>query len=177
MAKTNERYYLDTVVILALLKGEKDKVPGIRYVFEQATSANATMVTSVIGLAECLHLGQQPVDAATEEKIIKFFDWPKIEVLELSHSVALRTRKLRQTYGLGVPDPLKLWDAIHFASALERSCSRFYTYDPAFDNLKVDFAGKIQILPPMAPQKPLPLFGSGDDDAEWLPPELIGNGQ
>lgn len=120
------RIYVDTNIWIYFLEGHPAFAPKVQAIFLAARSADATLHTSEIAIAECLI---KPARDGNEDQISAYdvlFGDADITILAIDGSLARRAALAAGALGL------KLIDAMHYVSAREASCSHFLTADGRF---------------------------------------------
>lgn len=149
-----ERRYWDSNVFLAWILNEKGRAEVCEAIVRMARKDECIIVTSAITLAEVVRPRQKgPLEITEEEdkRIVAFFSNPFIRFVDLSPSLAARSRVLQWRYNLHVRD------AIHVVSAIAGKADVIETYDNDFKKVdRTAVPGCPTIREPLA--KPLPLF-------------------
>jgi predicted nucleic acid-binding protein len=154
VAAAPKRRYWDSNVFLAWIKGESGRVEICEAIVRLARNDECVIVTSAITLAEVVRPRQKGTIEMTEDedkKIVAFFSNPFLRFVDLSPSLAARSRVLQWKFNLGVRD------AIHVVSAIAGRADVIETYDPDFTKVDVSLVADCPpIRQPLT--KPLPLF-------------------
>lgn len=118
--------YLDSnCLIYAITDGKGSET--IKELLLRATTGKLSVVISMISYVEARGYGNSdPYPPELDKQAIDILDHPNLTRVELSRRVALTARRLAHTY------PLKNWDAIHLASAIEGGAEVFMTEDSDF---------------------------------------------
>lgn len=154
MSGGQERRYWDSNVFLAWIKGEKGRVEMCEAIVRMARKDECVIITSAITLAEVVRPRQKgtvEITEAEDKQIVAFFSNPFIKFVDLSPSLAARSRALQWRFNLGVRD------AIHVVSAIAAEADVIETYDPDFKKVDVATVPGCPVI--REPQtKALPLF-------------------
>lgn len=120
--------YIETTVILALLKGEKGRADLCAAALTDAKEGATHAITSALTIAEVIKLNGEAgyLPESTHETIKRFFQHPWIYVVSVDRRVASQARRIAPQLSLKPPD------AIHLATAQLYSAERFFTFDTHF---------------------------------------------
>ncbi len=154
VAAEPRRRHWDSNVFLAWIKGESGRAEICEAIVRKARNDDCVIITSAITLAEVVRPRQKGTIQMTEDedkKIVAFFSNPFLRFVDLSPSLAARSRVLQWKFNLGVRD------AIHVVSAIAGQADVIETYDPDFS--RVDISAVPDCPTIREPQtKRLPLF-------------------
>jgi len=119
------RFYLDSNVYLAWLRGENGRVDTARELLTAGEEHRLTIVASTLVYAEvCGHGEVRSPDAdEVDAKIRTFFERGFLRWVEVDLPTARHARMLSRAHGL------RGADAIHLSSAIRGKAERFMTWD------------------------------------------------
>lgn len=119
------RFYLDSNVYLAWLRGEEGRVDTARELLTAGEEHRLAIVASTLVYAEvCGHGDVRSADAeGVDAKIRTFFERGFLRWVEVDLPTARHARTLSRQYGL------RGADAIHLSSAIRVKAGRFMTWD------------------------------------------------
>lgn len=119
------RFYLDSNVYLAWLRGEAGRVDTARELLTAGEEHRIVIVASTLIYAEVCGHGEVRSDAAEEvdAKIRTFFERGFLHWVEVDLPTVRLARTLSRQHGL------RGADAVHLASAIRGRASRFMTWD------------------------------------------------
>jgi predicted nucleic acid-binding protein len=173
------RVYWDACIFICWLnatheliekKCTEENVAGILEMLDRRANDQLIIVTSAITIAEVLEYGVPPENKVTLTDILWNSD--TFEIVSASDSISKRAHDIRNHYyqrrfdrdGNIVPGSTRTpsnFDAVHLATALERECSVFYTYDGYKSGRgliqlsgETDVVGDMPIIPPVPEPKP-----------------------
>lgn len=139
---SSSRVYMDSCCFIDLVKlgrgkilvdmeGENDRRKNdcwfLSKLCDASRNGDIEIVTSVLTVSECLHVGEENViHQETQNMFMKFLTSGNIvELVEADIFIAEAARDLRWKHGIH----LKGADAIHVATALDQGCAEFLTTD------------------------------------------------
>ncbi len=134
MATKRPRWYVDSCIFIAHLKGETDLEDGLPRnqvaitILEKARLGEAEVVTSVYTIAEVNGGQKMAKDAQARRDATSLFLRSYIELIEVDRTIAERARQLiwdARSRNMKVKND----DMIHLASAIEDGCDAFLTWD------------------------------------------------
>ena len=119
------RFYLDSNVYLAWLRGEEGRVDTARELLTAGEERRLTIIASTLIYAEvCGHGEVRSPDAEdVDAKIRAFFEHGFLRWVEVDLPTARHARMLSRAHGL------RGADAIHLSSAIRGKAERFMTWD------------------------------------------------
>ena len=120
------RVYVDANIFIYLVEAAPRFADMVRAVFLALEAAEARVMTSGLAVAECLYLPAKCDNARAVEAYERLFSSGEAEILALDGGLAKRAAMLGGKLGL------KLFDAIHYISALQSGCGFFITNDLKF---------------------------------------------
>ncbi|HEY8579841.1 MAG TPA: PIN domain-containing protein [Beijerinckiaceae bacterium] len=121
------RIYVDRNIFIYFIEKVEPGYARARDFFLRASEVGATLCTSEITVAECLHKPYRTGDAQLVDTYEFLFERSgDVTLLPLSGAVAKRAAAAGARIGL------KLVDAIHFVSALDEGCDLFVSADGQF---------------------------------------------
>lgn len=155
--------YLDSSVVPAYLKGEKDRVDVIDTVITKATTnpGDLQLITSAISLAEVAYVEQ--LDLTMEQgfrEVDQFWASAPIMIVEVNQVNALEGRRLLRERAIANPNPQipqpkrRAADALHLGTAVWMESDEFWTYDTK-DFGKYPLTS-LTVCAPYSEQTPLP---------------------
>jgi predicted nucleic acid-binding protein len=119
--------YLDSNIFIYFIETAPGFHPLVKDVFAHVASVGAIVLTNELTLAECIY---QPSRDEDQELVLLYEGLLEksgdVGLLELDGALVKRAALNGGALGL------KLFDAIHFVSALEAGCHIFVTADAAF---------------------------------------------
>ncbi len=130
---TNSVYW-DSVVIVDWIENRRlARLAKIQPVVEAAIRGELLIVTSGLGMAECVRAtgSDPPVDPLTpeeDEKIRPFFRSRFVEVRPVDRAIAEHARQIARETIINGPI-IKIRDCIHIATAIQARCSALHTFD------------------------------------------------
>jgi len=152
-------YYWDSSVFVAYFNDEqeKERADTVEQLLDEAHAGRISIVTSSFALVEVLKLkGQKPLTAENEEKIVSFFEYPFIGLVDANREICENARRLIWSHTSLFPK-----DAVHVASALayaEREhLDGLFSYDGDFLKLNGVVTKKFQVTEPFMKQMKLSL--------------------
>jgi predicted nucleic acid-binding protein len=124
------KVYLDANFFIYALEATEPWVKAAREVLSALDHGELTAVTSELSIAECLvkPLEREQTDIA-ETYLTLLKDRRSLSVVPVIHEILVEAARLRAR------SRIKLPDAIHAATALQKGCSSFLTND---DRLKIE---------------------------------------
>lgn len=155
--------YLDSSVVLAYLKGEKERVDIVDAVITEAAKrpGDLHLVTSALSLVEVAYVEQ--LDSRMEQgfrEIDEFWASAPIQIIEVNQVNALEGRRLLRERAAAhtssqLPQPKKrAADALHLGTAIWMRSDEFWTYDVKdFGRYPV---ASLTVCAPYSEQTPLP---------------------
>lgn len=159
-------YYWDSSVFVAFFNDEQEKQRAVmvEQLLDEAEAGRISIVTSSFALVEVLKLqGHKPLSASDEEKIVTFFEYPFIRLVDATRDVCEDARRLIWSH-----TSLQPKDAVHLASALTYSrrehLDGLFSYDGDFLKLNGVVTTKFPITEPFMKQLNLTLSDDGKKD-------------
>jgi predicted nucleic acid-binding protein len=129
---TSPAIYLDANTFIDLLEGEPALSSTLQSLFERLRSRPGLAMTSELTLAEVLAPGVRRV-SITEQQRQAYLDLivfgGHIELAPVSREILYATADLRRSI------TMKLFDAIHLATAISRQCRFFVSRDTDFKRM------------------------------------------
>lgn len=123
----SSKIYIDTNIFIYFIERVDPFYDRARGLFTSISTIGATLYTSEITIAECLHKPYRIGDSQLVEIYEYLFEKSgDVTLLALNGIVAKRA------VTLGAPLGLRLVDAIHYISALEAGCDFFVSTDVKF---------------------------------------------
>src|SRR6266571_8442789 len=107
--KSPERRYWDSNGFLAWIKGEQGRVDVCEAIVRMARKEECLIITSALTLAEVVRPRQKgsiEITEAEDKRIVDFFANPFLRFVDLSPSLAAKSRVLQWRYNLGVRDAI-----------------------------------------------------------------------
>lgn len=165
------RQYWESSVFVSYLSEEEGRVEIVRDLLDEAYAGRLEIYTSSFTLTEVIKVkGHPPMTQKDEEKLVTFFEYPFINIINADRDIC---EAARQHYWL---DGLKPKDALHLASALTIKArlplDALFSWDTDF--VRIDGLKKfnLQISTPYLRQLLLPFreieasMGGTDEDSE-----------
>ena len=156
-------YYFDSSVFVAFFNDEQEKqrADTVEQLLDEAEAGKISIVTSSFALVEVLKLqGHKPISAVDEEKIVSFFEYPFIRLVDATRDVCENARRLIWSHTSLHPK-----DAVHLASALAFSqrehLDGLFSYDGHFLKLNGVVTTKFSFTEPFIKQMKLSLSDNG----------------
>ncbi len=118
--------YVDANIFIYFIEGNPLFVEPARAFLSQMDNVGARVITNEITIAECLHRPARGGNLEAIKAYERLFGGDEIELIALDGALAKRAAML------GGALRLKLIDAIHYLSAMERGCEFFVTNDAQF---------------------------------------------
>lgn len=116
--------YFDTNVFIYSIEGHEDYAPVLSALFGQIFDRGLEVFTSELTLAECL---VKPAKDKNDAAVQQYEDHIKtnavMAVIPVTRGILRNSAYVRSELGLKLPD------AIHMATAIERGCKTFITND------------------------------------------------
>jgi len=144
MIANRERWYLDACVITRYLENHSDS-DDIEKVMNQARIGAAQIIASTIMLVEVSRSPGKPIEPAKLAKITAFYQNDYLTLVDLHQLLAEASFKLIVDYSW-----LRPMDAVHLATAIDRNCTAFFTYDSDILG-RFDGEHNLQVLRPGDP--------------------------
>ena len=137
-----QRVYLDANVLIAYLADEPGRSDVVQTVLHDARHDRATLLTSVLSIAEVAYISTHDSDAHSshstlhgvhgEAAIDELWDTASpIGLLDVSVVVARKARRIVRQAKISGMRGVRSADAVHLASAAVYGCDRFFTYENA----------------------------------------------
>lgn len=152
-------YYFDSSVFVSFFNNEQEKKRAdiVEQVLNEAHAGRAAVVTSSFALVEVLKLkGHTPLAKEDEDKIVDFFQYPFIRLVDATRDVCEHARRLIWSYPALHPK-----DAVHLASALtfagRAHLDGLFSYDNDFIKLNGIITKQFPIVEPFMKQMNLAL--------------------
>jgi uncharacterized protein len=124
---------LDTVALVYFLERHPTFYPTVKTLFEQIETNRFSAVMCSLAFAELLVPAYRAGQSQEVVKIMEILhNFPHLEIVPLSSSIAAEAARLRARYSLRTPD------AIHLATALERKAALFVTNDKKLQRLQTE---------------------------------------
>ena len=118
--------YLDSNCLIYAVTDRPGSEP-IKEILHRAQANKLSVVISPISYVEVRGWGRSdPYPKELDEQVIAILDHPALTRVEFNRRVALAARRVAHAY------PLKNWDAMHLASAIEGGVDVFMTADSDF---------------------------------------------
>jgi len=117
------RIYPDSSTVIYFIEGQPAIRAGVATAFRQAWQAGSRFVVSDLTYLECRVLPLRLNDTTRLGLFDTFFRQSVVERHVLATEILERATEIRAYHGLRVPD------AMHLATALERQCDAFWTGD------------------------------------------------
>lgn len=132
-----DRLYLDTSIFIYFVEGHARFAPTLIDLFRKIDASEIGAFTSELTMAEVLVKPLAEGKAAVAAAYERLFEpTSKLSAIPKSREILRRSSSLRASY------PLKAFDAIHVATAIEMDCAFFVSEDK-----RVRSAGSLKILP------------------------------
>jgi len=120
----NQRYALDTVVLIYFLERHPQFYQAARNIFSQIESGQISAVCSTLVFAELLVPAFRAEKNEQAKKVVHILtNFPNLEIIPMTIDISITAARLRTTYGLRTPD------AIHVATAMETKATGIITND------------------------------------------------
>jgi len=122
--------YLDTVAFIFAVEGEPSIAEPLRHLFEALRAHPGAGVTSELTLAEVLAGPQLPLSPPVKRAYLDLIVWSKfLDLVPISRDVLYESVDLRFAHRDTHGKKLKLPDAIHLVTAIQRKCPYFASAD------------------------------------------------
>jgi predicted nucleic acid-binding protein len=118
--------YLDTVILIYLLEGHPSFGQSIATELTRLESQGQTFTTSVLTITEYLAGTSETTTEALKQI-------QRLSFVAVDEAIATRSADLQREHGL------KIGDAIHLATCLERGCELFFTNDQKLAKAAKDY--------------------------------------
>ncbi len=122
---------LDTVILIYFLERQPIFYSTVREIFRGIEAHRFSAVISSLIFAELLvpaYKAGKPEEATRLQQVLS--DFPHLEIVPISSTIAAGAARLRAGYGIRTPD------AIHIATALDRGAAGFITNDRKLQRLE-----------------------------------------
>ncbi len=127
----NSKVYIDTNIFIYFIEQVEPFYGRVKDLLALMSDVGATICTSELTVAECLHRPFRNGDKQLVETYELLFEQSgDVGLVELSGILAKRA------VANGAPIGLKLADAIHYISALDEGCDVFVSSDAKFKSTK-----------------------------------------
>jgi predicted nucleic acid-binding protein len=137
------KLYIDTNIFIYFIERVDPFYQPIKQIFAHISDVGATIYTSEITIAECLH---KPYRSGDRQLIgiyeLLFERSNDVKLIELSGPLAKRAAEI------GAPLGLRLIDSIHYVSALAQGCTFFISSDAKFKS-----TAELEVMIPPIPPK------------------------
>jgi predicted nucleic acid-binding protein len=122
--------YLDTMSFVFAVEGEPSVAEPMRNLFEAPRVRPGAGVTSELTLAEVLAGSEVPHSPAIKRAYLDLIVWSKfLDLVPISRDILLGSVDLRFAHRETHRKKLKLPDAIHLVTAIQRRCQYFASAD------------------------------------------------
>src|SRR5208283_362176 len=152
-------YYWDSSVFVAFFNDEQEKQRAdmVEQLLDEAEAGRISIVTSSFALVEVSKLqGHKPLSASDERKIVDFFEYPFIHLVDATRDICEDARRLIWSHPSLFPK-----DAVHLASALayaqREHLDGLFSYDDDFLKLNGVITTKFPVTQPFMKQMKLSL--------------------
>ena len=122
------RVYVDTNIWIYFIEAAPGFSQQVIQIFARVEDAGARLVTNELAIAECIYKPSRDRQQKTLDVYESLFACGEIDISPLDGGLARRAAQAGGELGL------KLFDSIHYLSALEEGCDFFLTSDHRFQS-------------------------------------------